>query len=403
LRGGLAAIAFMAEIAHQTNQSRLPWRQTEINTLMSAIHSQSLRKRLNPLLIATVIVPSALAGVYYGLLASDVYISESRFVVRSPEKPATSGLGLLLKSTGFSNANDEISAAQSAVISRDALAKLNQNKDFVRAMSGKNVSIFDRFDPVGVDGSFEELYKYFKRHVGLENNTSTAISTLSVRAYTPEDARRFNDELLKIAEETVNQLNQRGRQDLIHFATREVDDAKAKSVAAARKLAVFRNHSGVVDPERQATIQLQLISKLQDELIATRTQIVALKAVAKDNAQIGVLNSKAEELTREIAQAGQGVAGGDRSLAATQADYQQLLLESQIADKQLAGALTSLEEARNEARRKQAYVERIVQPNLPDAPLAPRRFMSFLAVLVTGLIAYGVLSMVLAGVREHQD
>ena len=64
--------------------------------------------------------------------------------------------------------------------------------------------------------------------------------------------------------------------------------------------------------------------------------------------------------------------------------------------------MVSLQDARNEAQRKQAYVERIVQPNVPDDALEPRRIKGVLATLVIGLVAWGVLSMLLAGVREHQ-
>jgi capsular polysaccharide transport system permease protein len=95
------------------------------------------------------------------------------------------------------------------------------------------------------------------------------------------------------------------------------------------------------------------------------------------------------------------VAGSNRSLAATTVQFQRLSLQSEFAEKQLAAALASLEEARSEATRKQAYVERIVKPNLPDAPLEPRRLRGIFATLVLSLIAYGVLRMLAAGVREH--
>ena len=65
--------------------------------------------------------------------------------------------------------------------------------------------------------------------------------------------------------------------------------------------------------------------------------------------------------------------------------------------------MTSLQDARNEARRKQAYVERIVQPNLPDEAAEPRRLRGILATLIVGLIAYAIASMLLAGIREHKD
>jgi capsular polysaccharide transport system permease protein len=69
----------------------------------------------------------------------------------------------------------------------------------------------------------------------------------------------------------------------------------------------------------------------------------------------------------------------------------------------LATALASLETARNEAQRKQLYLERIVAPSLPDRSFEPRRLKGILEVFLLGLIAWGIGSMLIAGVREHQD
>ena len=55
--------------------------------------------KVNWLFLLTVIIPTACAILYYGFMASDVYVSEARFVVRSPDKPSMTGLGVLLKST----------------------------------------------------------------------------------------------------------------------------------------------------------------------------------------------------------------------------------------------------------------------------------------------------------------
>lgn len=360
-------------------------------------------KHTNALFIAVVIIPTILSVLYFGIFTSDVYLSESRFVVRSPDKPATSGLGVILKTAGFSNAGDEIYAAQTFVKSRDALRAVNQRDVFKQAYDRPSISIFDRFNPSGMFGSFEDLYRYYQGKIAVDHDNVSSISTLTVRAYTPEDARKFNLHLLELAEATVNRLNERGRQDLIRFAQAEVDDSKRKAQEAALNLANFRNIAGVVDPERQATVQLQMISKLQDELIAARNQLLQLRAYTPENPQIPVLQTKIQGLGREIDIELGKVAGGRRSLAASAARYQRLLLESQVADKQLAGAISSLEEARNEARRKQAYVERIVQPSLPDEAIEPRRLRGIFGTFIFGLIAFGIISMLLAGMREHRD
>lgn len=367
------------------------------------IFIEKARRALSPLFIITVLIPSVLALVYFGFLASDVYVSESKFVVRSPEKPTTTGFGGLLKTAGFSNSDDEVYAAQNFITSRDALRAINSRDEFRASYTAPEVSLFNRFNPLGRSGSFEKLYRYFRDKVEVNHDTTSSITTLTVRAFNPRDAHRFNQQLLEMAEQTVNRINRRGRTDLIGFAQTEVDNAKARSREAAGALAAFRNRVGVVDPEKQATVQLQMVSKIQDELIASRTQLAEIQRYAPANPQVESLQTRIASLQTQINQETGKVAGNQRSLAASNAQYQRLALESQFADKELASAMTSLSEAQNEARRKQAYVERIVQPNQPDYATEPRRLRGILAAFVLGLVAWGIASMLLAGVREHRD
>ena len=358
---------------------------------------------LSPLFIATVIVPTFLAVLYFGLLSSDIYISDSKFVVRSPEKPAAAGLGVLLKSAGFTNAGEEVYTAQDYIVSRDALAALNKNGAIARAYGNSSISFLDRYNPLGTSASFEDLYRYYEKKIVIQHAVSSSITTLTVRAYTAEDARAINEKLLEMAEATVNRLNERGRKDLIDFAKAEVRDAEEKAQSAAIALASYRNSRGVVDPEKQAAVQVEMISKLQDALITTRTELDQLRVIAPDNPQIPVLESRVAGLTQQINRELGKVAGAPNSLAAFAVQYQRLSLESQFADKQLASAMASLEEARNEARRKQAYVERIVQPNLPDEPLEPRRMRGILATFALGWVAWAILKMLFAGIKEHGE
>lgn len=359
------------------------------------------RKRPSLLFLFTVIIPTSLAAVYFGVLASDVYVSQAQFVVRSPDKPATSGLGVLLKSVGFSNAGDEIFASQDYVLSRDALRALNRKGAVERAYTRPGVSIFDRFNPLGWDGSFEDLYDYYVDKVAVEHNSTSSITTLSVKAFTAEDAFRFNKQLLAQAEGLVNRLNTRGQSDLVEYAQRETQEAEQAGLRASQELARYRDQRGVIDPERQATVQLQLVSKLQDELIGARTQLLQLRALAPENPQIPLLETRIGALTREIDVALGQVSGASGSLSATAVRYQRLQLEREFADRRLTAALTSLQEARNEGRRQQAYVERIVQSSLPDEAQLPRRLRGIFATFVFTLIVWFIMKMLIAGIREH--
>src|SRR5215472_5888505 len=88
-----------------------------------------LFRSLNIWFWAIVGVPTLAAGVYYFAIASDLYLSEAKFIVRSPKQVQASGIGTLLQSTGMSRAAEDTSAVQDFIMSRDAVRKLEQKNN----------------------------------------------------------------------------------------------------------------------------------------------------------------------------------------------------------------------------------------------------------------------------------
>lgn len=370
----------------------------------SALQRFKLRvSRLDRIFWLTVVIPTALSIAYFGLFASDVYTSESSFVVRSPERPTASPLGALLKGSGFSRAQDDSYTVHDYVMSRDALRVLVQSNALDKAFANPAVDRFSRFAGLDPDNSFEALHRYYQKKVTVLTDSTSSITSLSVKAFSAQDALNANTELLKQSEALVNRMNERGRQDLIRYAQVEVDLAQEKARTTGLALAGYRNRQGVVDPERQATAQLLQVAKMQDELIATTTQLALIKASTPKNPQIPLLQLRATTIQQEINKQTASVTGGQASLANKASDFQRLAIDAEFANKQLVSALTSLEMARSEALRQQVYLERVTQPSLPDVAQDPQRLRSVLATLLMGLVAWGVLSMLIAGVKEHQN
>lgn len=360
-------------------------------------------RNMRPLFIATVLIPTILAVLYYGIMASDVYTSESRFIVRTQGKQAPTGLASFLVGGELGGmSGSEVSAVKEYALSRDALAALNHQGRIYAIYSRPEIDWFSKLGAWG-GTSFEKLYEYYTGKVFVENESKSSITILQVQAYRAEDAHWINEQLLRQGEALVNRLNQRSRADTIRYAQAEVAKAQQRARGAAQSLAMFRDRYGVIDPDKQATVSLQMISKLQDELIATKTNLAQIRDVAPDNPQIEALETRAASLHSEIGEQMARLAGGRSSLAGKATEYTRLTLESQFADRLLATAMAGLETANNEARRQQVYIERIVQPDRPDEATRPRRLRSIFAVLVVGLVAWGVLTMLLAAMREHQQ
>jgi len=356
-----------------------------------------------PLFILTVIAPTLLAIAYFGFLADDVYVSESRFVVRSPSKASVSPLGAILNAGGLSGSSEETNAVIEYIESRDSLSTIDKDGMVRKAYGPDHASWFDRFGGMFGGTSQEHFYRYFADKVTVETDPVTQVAHLTVRAFDPKDAEAINARLLSRAEMLVNTLAERSRGDAISVAEKELDNAKDAARSAALALANFRNRNGIIDPEQEAEVRLQMISKLQDELITSRAQLKQMQTYTPQASQIPYLRSQVASLEREIGSQTNQIAGGNRSLSAAAVRYQELRLDSMLREKQLAATLAAYEEAMSDARRKRAYLERIASPSLPDYAMEPRRIRGIVATLLLGLLVWGVLSTLLAGIREHRD
>jgi capsular polysaccharide transport system permease protein len=357
------------------------------------------------LFLTAVILPTLLSVVYYGFIASDIYTSESRFVVRSPQRQqSASVLGSILSGSIFARSQDEAYAVHSYILSRSALAQLDKYLDLRKSFASKEYDFLSRFPTPWGDDSFESLHRVYQSRIDIVYDNTSGITTLKTASHSPELSKSINDQLLAISERLVNDISERGRTDLIRYATNEVKEAQVKAKEASVAVAAFRSQRTVFDPEKQASLQIQQLSKLQDELIATKIQLAQLKSLSPNNPQVPVMHSKVGMLESEIkAETSRVMGRGDASLAGKASDFERLSFDKILADRQLATALISLESARNEGIRKSLYLETIVNSVATDLASEPKRLRSILLILFFSLLVYGVLSLMVAGVREHSS
>ena len=360
--------------------------------------------RLNRLFVCLVVVPTALAVLYFGLLAHDVYVSESQFVVRTVQRQLPTGIGSLLQGTGLTQGSSDVYSVQSFLASRDALQVLEQRYHLKRSFGSPRIDAVARFNPLGWDDSFENLLRYYQKFIiNTDLDSTSSILTLTVRAFSAEEAHAINEDLLKMSEDFVNQLNERARRDLVRFATADVDTAQKQERTAVAALSRYRNDHSLYDPGKQSDLQIQEVGALQAELVATRKQLADVRAMAKDNLLIPVLENRARVLSRAIASEMAKVAGDRSSLSSKTPQYEGITLDRDFAAKYLAVALDSLEQARANAMSQQLYIERIAQPNQPDIAIEPRALRDVAATLLLSLIVWALASLLVTAVREHAD
>ncbi len=353
--------------------------------------------------VVIVVLPTFLGAIYYLLIASDRYVSEAKFTVRSASQGVPSSLGVALQGVGIASGQTDTYAVHEYVSSRDGLRDLTQKVD-VAAMIGRPgadpLSRYPRFDETR---SFDGLYKGFKRFLDVGYDSTTGLSTLRVEAYRPEDARAMTEALLVGGEALVNRLNERASTDAVANAERARDEARANLSAIQQQVTAFRNREQFIDPDLTARESSALIGGLLSTVAQLRAERAQLAAEAPSSPQLPTIDSRIRAYEGQIAAERSKIAGNSTSLAPQVGVYEDLVAQREFAGEVLATTSEALLVAQQEASRQGLYLERVVSPSLPDSADQPRRWRSILTIFASALLIYGVGWLVWAGVREHRQ
>jgi len=349
-----------------------------------------------------VIVPTLLAAVYYGLFASDVYVSEARFVIKSPDqkRPQLSSLANLIQTTGLSSGQEQANEILEFVRSRDALRDLERNVR-IRERYAKHGDFLSRFPGPLHNNSFEDLYEYYGKMVDARLDTENGTAILTVKAFTPNDAFAVNSSLLDISEAMVNRLNARAQNRAVSEAQRQVNLATERAKNARVALAGYRNSQELIDPAKQAVGVLEIANNMIATRAALQAQLDEMLRVAPANPSIPALRNQINAISAQIAAQDNRVVGSKQGIASKLGGYEDLFVEQEFATENLNVANAALVQARNEAQRQQFYLVRIVEANKPDMPLLPHRLLSIIVCAAVLTCLYFIGWMLIVGILEH--
>jgi capsular polysaccharide transport system permease protein len=349
-----------------------------------------------------VIIPTLAVATYYVGFATDQFVSEAKFVVRGPSAASPGMLSSLLQTAGVARAQDDTYAVQDFMLSRDALDQLVKTSDLKDVFNRPEADAYARFPGLLRRSTFEHLYEYYLKHVDVDLDSSTGVTTLDVRTFRADDSQRIAKALLTEAENLVNKMNDRQRENAMRDARKEIVMAEKRVQDIATNIANFRNREALLDPTKQSVPILQGIFELQQSLVRTKIQLAQLISSSPRSPLITDYQQRVIALQAQINDAKKKVTGDDSSLVPKITEYDMLSLQREFADKALASATASLEAARIQAGRQELYLDPIVEPNQADYAAYPKKAASISIVFFSLLGAYCVIALLIAGAKEHK-
>lgn len=361
-----------------------------------------LHRRVPWPFLAIVGFPTALSAFYLLVVASPRYVSEAQFIVRSADEQAATSIGSALEGVGIGSKSVNAHAVLEYIKSADGLNELSRTVDVKKVYSRPGVDVFSRLPRIFSDSSNETFRSEFGSYLTVGYDSQTGISTLRVEAFRPDDAQRIADALLQGGERLVNRLNERSSADAVTEAEQTVREAQARVDRALNQLTAFRNREGVIDPTSSARAGGELVGELSLNLAQLQAERRQLAADTPSSPQLSILDSRIKALESQIAIERSKIVGESSSLAPKISSYESLQTEREFSERILAASTAALNTAQLDSRRKRLYIDRVVNPNLPDKAVEPKRLLSLLAVFASLLLIYGLGWLVWAGVRESR-
>lgn len=379
-------------------------RDGEISQIQQDIARRRRRKMalLAARLAVFVGIPTILAGIYFYTLATPMYATKSAFIIQQSEAPSAGGsIGGLLSGSPLATSQDSITV-QDYLTSREAMLRLDADTGFKAHFSSDAIDPLQRLPE---NPTNEEAYKVYLDRVSIGYDPTEGLLRMEVVAADPQVSQDFSDHLIAYAEEQVDQMTQRLREDQMKGARESLDDTEAKMIAAQEKIVQLQEQLGIISPDAETAAIMSQVSAFETQLQQKRLQLQQLLDNPRPNqarvegtqGDIRRLDNLITDLRAQLTQANEGA----DSLARITAELRMAEVDLATRQAMAASAIQALEMARVEANRQVRYLSLSSRPVAPDEPTYPRKFENTLLAMLVFSGIYLLASLTAAVLREQ--
>jgi len=352
------------------------------------------------------LIPIALSGIYFYVIARDRYVTRSDFFIRNAEDTDTSGTGSGLASLlgrGNQLSLEDARFLKTYLQSPQVLADLDRTYDLDRdyAQSG-----LDPFAGVKPELSKEKRLKFFKKQVAVSLDEISGAVVLRTIGLYPQASFNLNRFMLAKSEQFVNRLNQDISQKQLRFAESELIRAQRNLNQAKNRLLLYQDSNTVINPKGEAEMASQTVSKLQEKLVELRVELATLKLQYKDPSEpeVAVVADQVREMEQQIEKERRSlVSRKGRNLSQKTADILRLESDVSFATDAYKLALTAVEKARIESKRQQKFMALLSAPQIPEDPQNDWRSKGFFTVLATCAVGFSLTKFVIGMQASHRQ
>ena len=350
-----------------------------------------------------VFIPTIIVGYYFMFMATPMFATNSEFVIQQADSTGSSagGLGGMFQGTGMATQQDSITV-QSYLASRAALVRLDKDHGFRAHFSAPEIDSVQRLTP---DATNEALFELYQKRVKISYDPTEGILRMEVIAATPEASQEFSESLIEYAEEQVDQLTRRLREDQMAGALASYQSAETRRSEALAEWLKIQESTDIINPAATTGAIISQVSALESQRQQLQLSLAGKLSVSRPNqaqvdglrAQITNLDTLINDLRSQMtstSDGGNSIASDNTRLRLAEENYNfQTVLVQQ--------ALAQMEATQIEANRQVRYLSMGVEPVAPDEATYPRAFENTMLAFLIFSGIYLMISLTSSILREQ--
>ncbi|NBT33872.1 MAG: capsule biosynthesis protein, partial [Rhodobacteraceae bacterium] len=160
------------------------------------------------------------------------------------------------------------------------MVRLDNEHGFKSVFSAENIDPIQRLP---ADATNEQAYRVYVNHMKVAFDPTEGIIKMEVIAPDPQTSQIFSEALVGYAEEQVDTLTERLRNDQMSGALKSFQEADARRQAALEELVKVQNATGTLETGAEASNIFGQISQLESEKTQKVLELAGLQNVRRPN------------------------------------------------------------------------------------------------------------------------
>lgn len=330
-------------------------------------------------------VPSLMGCIYYFGYASNQYTTESYVSLSSQSSGVRAALSGLLGSDSTEQVSEMIEYIESPNFLLDVETKL----DFSSLFSNYHI---DRLSRLPEDAAIEDKLRYWRNRISIDRQSFTSQIRIRLRAFSPQDSLDLHRAVLTVAENHVNDTSRNNQNIRVKTASQSVERARTIYTDALEALRLTREKYGILDADATAQGYQTILATLRETAATLERRIETIKSQTESSPQLRRLTPQLEVVRDQISHYEQLIASpssqAGNSVAAMAADLDAHQMNVDIARNEFATRMAVLESVQSETLGQTVFLQRSVEPTLPQRSTHPNRWLSFGLVFGTSFISW---------------